>query len=157
AMLLRAPPCQHGRQVGAAAEPGFGGDDHAGVHVDGRHIRIARMGDERDAGSPETRILVGSRYLPAEFGRELAMDCRAMNACLLEQSSMKHGHDAAAALCASMIRSAPVLARETAWRLAATRFALQPFKFGADVVAQCLEPGARGSLSFFQSVGHGAT
>ena len=44
-------------QIGAAAEPGFAGDDVAGVHMRRRDERRAHMGDERDAARPEARIL----------------------------------------------------------------------------------------------------
>ena len=60
-IVLGAPAVEHRRQIGAAAEPGFGGHDHAGVHVHRRHMRIARMGDQRDARGPEARVLGGAR------------------------------------------------------------------------------------------------
>src|SRR5205809_5272658 len=40
---------QHRGEVGAATEPGLGGDDKAGVHVHGRHVRRPQMRDQGDA------------------------------------------------------------------------------------------------------------
>src|SRR5205814_2409943 len=42
-IILGPPPVQHRRQVRAAAEPCFGGDDEAGVHVHGWYVRVADM------------------------------------------------------------------------------------------------------------------
>ena len=55
-IVLGAPPVQHRRQVGAAAEPRLGGDDEARVHMHGRHVRIVQMGDQRNAGGEEARV-----------------------------------------------------------------------------------------------------
>ena len=45
------------------------GRDHmARVHVDGRHVGVPRMRNQRNAGGPEARILLGARHLLAELG-----------------------------------------------------------------------------------------
>ena len=56
-VLLRAARVEHRREVGAAAEPPLAGHHDARVHVHGRHVRVHGMGDERDAGGPEARVL----------------------------------------------------------------------------------------------------
>ena len=56
------------------------------------------MGDQRDAGGPEARVLLGAGHLLAELGRELAVHGRGVDADLLEDAAMHHRHDAAAAL-----------------------------------------------------------
>ena len=94
---LRAAAIEHRRQIGAAAEPGFAGDDKARVHVHRRHVRIVRMRDQRNAGGPEARIVGGAGDLLAEFRRELAMHGRAMHADLLEHAAAHQRHHAAAA------------------------------------------------------------
>ena len=73
---LRAAAVEHRRQVGAAAEPGLGGDDEARVHVHRRHVRIVHVRDQRDARGPEARIALGAGNFLAEFGRELAVHGR---------------------------------------------------------------------------------
>ena len=113
-VVLRAPRGQHRRQIGAAAEPGFRRDDEAGVHMHGRHMRIARMDDQRNAGGPEARIGLGARDLGAEFRREFAMDGGDMHAGLLEQPPMQHRHDAAAAIAAIVAGALPGRALEAA-------------------------------------------
>ncbi len=115
-ILLRPAPVEHRRQVGAAAEPGLRRHDEAGVHVDGRDVRVPRMGDERDAGGPEARILVRAGDLAAELGRELAVHRRDVDADLLEDAPAHHRHDAAAARAAGMVLAVPGLALEAAGR-----------------------------------------
>ena len=73
------------------------GDDEARVHVHGRHVRIVRMRDQRDARGPEARIVVGAGNLLAEFRRELAVHGRAVHADLFEHAAVHHRHHAAAA------------------------------------------------------------
>ena len=86
-VLLRAPGGEHRRQVAAAAEPPFGRHHEARVHVRGRHVRVVRMRDERDAGRPEARIVLGAGDLLAELGRELAVHGRGVDAGLLEHAA----------------------------------------------------------------------
>src|ERR1700678_161831 len=71
-VLLCAPAIEHRRQVGTATEPCFGGDDKARVHMDGRHMWIMHVGNQRNAGRKETRIVGSAGYLLAEFRSEFA-------------------------------------------------------------------------------------
>ena len=86
-ILLRPASIEHRGEIGAAAEPGLRRHHEAGVHVDGRHVRIPRMGDQRDAGGPETRVLIGAWNLAAKFRRELAVHGRDVNADFLEHAA----------------------------------------------------------------------
>src|SRR3569833_702758 len=65
---------EHRGKVAATAEPVFAGDDHARVHVRGRHVRIARVNDDRHAGAPEFGAGFGVRHLPGELFGEGAVD-----------------------------------------------------------------------------------
>ena len=96
-IVLRAAAIEHRRQIGAAAEPGFCGDDEARVHVHGRHMRIVQMGDQRNAGGVKARIVGGAGNLLAEFRREFAEHGRDVDADLFEDAALHHRHDAAAA------------------------------------------------------------
>ncbi len=142
------------RQIGAAAKPGFRRDDEPGVHMYGGDMRIARMGDQRNAGGPEARIGLGAGDLSAEFGRELAVYGRDMHAGLLEKPSMQHRHDAATAFAAIVARALPRRALEPAGPGIGHRtgagFILKPFEFGANVVAQRREPDTSLGLFAFQ-------
>ena len=145
-ILLGAPPVQHRRQVGAAAEPRLGGDDEAGVHVHGRHMRIAQVRDQRNARRPEPGIVGRARNLRAEFGRELAMHGGTVHADLLEQPPAHHRHHAAAAGLAGVVGAVPGRAHEApgvAGIERSRRIVFQPLEGRADVVAQGLEPGSR--------------
>src|SRR5262249_10135267 len=71
-IVLPAAPLEYGCQIRAAAEPGLSGHHEPRVHVDGRHVWILRMGDERNAGSPKARIDFGPGNVFAEFRRKLA-------------------------------------------------------------------------------------
>ena len=55
-VVLRAPAVEH-RASGRRRRRTrlFGRHDHARVHVHGRHVRVLRMRDQRDAGRPEAR------------------------------------------------------------------------------------------------------
>ena len=138
-VFLGAPPVQHRRQVGAAAEPRLGGDDEAGVHVHGRHVRIAHVGDQRNARRPEPGIVGRARDLRAEFGREFAMHGGAVHADLLEQPPAHHRHHAAAAGLAGVVGAVPGRAHEApgvAGIERSRRIVFQPLEGRADVVAQ---------------------
>ena len=74
---------------------------------------IAQMGDQRNARRPESRVGVGAGNLLAELGRELAEDGGDVDADLLEQASIHHRHDAAAARSAGMVAARPRRAHET--------------------------------------------
>ena len=83
-IVLATTPLQHRREIGAAAEPRPAGDDEPRVHVHGRNVRVRRMGDERDARSPETWVDFGARDLFAKFLGERAEHRRDMHADLFE-------------------------------------------------------------------------
>ena len=151
-IVLRAARVEHRRQIGAAAEPGFAGDDEARVHVHRRHVRIMRMRDQRNAGGPEARIVVGARDFLAEFRREFAVHGRAMHADFLEHAAVHHRHHAAAARVApadAIWRALPGRARQSGQRRAVGESGIrrqrifQALERRADIVAQRLEPGAR--------------
>ena len=67
---------------------------------------LTRMHDQRHAGRPEARVLVGAGDLAAELRRELAMHGRGVNAGLLEHAAVQQAHDAAAARRAGVVRPA---------------------------------------------------
>ena len=117
-VLLGAARIEHRGEIGAAAEPRARGYDEAGVHVHGRDVRVHRMRDDRDAGGPEPRILGGARNVLAQFGRELAVHGRDVNADLLEQAAVHQRHHAAATGRAGRVRPVPRRAHEAARGLA---------------------------------------
>ena len=149
-ILLRSPPVEERRQISAAAEPGFGGDDEAGVHMHRRDIRIVHMRDQRNTGSPEPRIIGGARNLRAKLRRELAVHRRAVHADLLEQPAAHHRHHAAAAGRAGVVGALPWRTHEAprAIRIKrGRRVVFEPLEGCADVVAQRLEPAPRPCLA----------
>ena len=150
-IVLRAAAVEHRRQVGAAAEPGLGGHDEARVHVHGRHMRVVRMRDQRNARGPEARVVVGAGNFLAEFRRELAVHGRDVHADLLEHAAVHHRHHAAAAGRAGVVGALPRRAHEAAGRAIGERRArrqrvLERLERRADVVAQPLEPGRARAL-----------
>ena len=110
---LACAAVEHGRQIGAAAEPPFAGDDHARVHVHGRHIGVLRMRDQRDARGPEARVA------PRRRGSACGTRARTRR-CTVEvwtptfsnTRPVHQAHDAAAARRARMIRALPGRALE---------------------------------------------
>ncbi len=48
-IFLGAASVEHRGQIGAAAKPPFGGHHHAGIHMNGGHIRVPGVGDQRNA------------------------------------------------------------------------------------------------------------
>src|SRR5262249_1744809 len=70
---LQAAPVQHRCEVGTATEPGFARNDEACVHVNSRHIRIMKMRDQGDSGSPETRVFFGAWNVVTELRREFSV------------------------------------------------------------------------------------
>ena len=48
-LCLCATPVEHRSEIRPATESVAGGDHHARIHVDHRHVRIDRMRDQRDA------------------------------------------------------------------------------------------------------------
>ena len=105
-----------GRQVHPPAEPGGGGGDVARVHMHRRHQGRARMGDERDAARPESRVFGGAGDVTAELLLELAEDGRHVDAHLFEHAAVHDRHDPAAAAPATFAPALPALALEPARR-----------------------------------------
>ena len=108
---------------------------------------ISEMPEAQKRGS-----FVGARDLLAEFRREFAVHGRAMHADFLEHAAVHHRHHAAAAGRAAMVGALPGRADEAARRAVGKRGIrrqgiFQGLKRGADIVAQCLEPGARLGLA----------
>ena len=87
-VVLGAPAREHRGQVGAAAEPGLRRHDEARVHVHRRHVRVVHVGDERNAGGEEARIVGGAGNVLAEFRREFAEHGRDVHADLLEHAAL---------------------------------------------------------------------
>ena len=160
-VFLRSPCVQHRCQICAATEPLTGGDHHTGVHVNGGDMRVLRVSDQADAGGPEARILVGTGDLTAKLGREFTVYGGNMDADLLENAAMHHGHDAAATLCPGAVGALPGRAFEAPGRLVGQRtgeiadLVLQVFKSLADTVSQLLEPGRCGCLLVLDAVRDG--
>ncbi len=146
-VLLRAAACEHGSEIGAAAEPAFRGHHHARVHMRGGHIRIYGMGDEGDAARPEARVLLGARNLLGEFRGKGAVHGRGVAADLLEHAAGHQRHDAAAALSPVLLGAGPRGLHEAAGGFAraagkAFGLVLDPLERRANLVAQMLEPEA---------------
>ncbi len=95
------------------------------------------------------RIVFRARNLLAEFRRKLAMDGRAMNARLLEQPAVQHGHDAAAAI----VFAGPWGLLEAACGCRTRRFIFKLFELGNNPVPQGFKPEAGGIFLAFDS-GH---
>ena len=151
-IVLAAAAGEHRGQVRAAAEPGLGRDRETRVHVHRRHMRIAHVGDQRDAREPEARVVGGAGNLATEFQRELAMHGRAVHADLFEQPPAHHRHHPAAALGAGVIGALPRRAHEAAGLARIERgrgLVLEFLERGADLVAQSLEPASRTCFPLF--------
>src|SRR5947209_4586942 len=102
-----------------------------------RHLGIQWMGDERDAACPELAARLGAGNLLGEFGGELSVYGRAVDARLLEQAAMHHRRDAA-----TPALPLPGTAPEAAGRPIAVEFVLEALQCCTDVIAQALEPSA---------------
>jgi len=97
-------------EIGAAAEPAFRRDDHAGIHVYCGHARVFHVRNDADAGSPEAGIEAGAPHMLGKVRRKGAMDGRGMNADFLEQPPAHHAHQAAALIKAfGAVRTTPWL------------------------------------------------
>src|SRR5271167_3537046 len=127
-------------EVGAAAEPGSGGDDVTRIQMNRRNQRRAHMSDERNPARPEARILRRPRDLVAELGSEFAGHRRYVDADLLEDTPAHDRHRPAAAP-----RTLPLGALETSGycfrRTILGEFVLDRLECRADPVAQPGEPG----------------
>ena len=115
-IVLGAPPVEHRRQIGAAAEPA--------LVVTTKRVFICTAGTcglRRCAISemPEAQkrgIVGGARNLLAEFRREVAVHGRAVHADLLEQPPAHQRHHAAAAGLAGMVGALQGVRDEAAGR-----------------------------------------
>src|SRR5476651_59405 len=151
----------HGREIAAAAEPRFRGDDEARIHVHRGHFRRAQVCHQRDARGMEARVLIGAGNLLAKLGAEFAEHGRDVDADLLEDAAAHHRHHAAAAILSliwavRLARALPRGALEFAGGRVVVRsceLAFDLLEFGADPVAQAFEPGAR-DLFARSDVGH---
>src|SRR6185437_5571044 len=127
-------------EIGAAAEPVFGGDDHAGVHVHRRHPRILHVSDQADAAGPEAGILARAFDLLGEVGREGAEYGGGVHADFLEQPAAHHTHHAAAFVLAArpgrLFETARRARIKLGWRLV-----FQRFERRHDAIAQLFKPG----------------
>ena len=133
------------RQVGAAAEPGLGGGDKAGVHVNGGHARAGHVRDQTDSRRKESGIFLGARHGFGELFRKTSKNCRDVDPDFFEKPAMHHGHDAAAARLPAPGRPFEASGRGTV--KGGGGRVLQRFKGRANLVAQALEPGAGPELS----------
>ena len=119
-------------------------------------MRIAHMGDQRDARRPEIRIIRRTGNLRTKLRREFAMHGRAVHADLLEQPPVHHRHDAAAPGLAGVVGTIPRRADETSYVTGierSGRVVFQLFKSRADIVAQLLEPGSRAGFAGLEQGG----
>ena len=87
-IVLRAAAVEHGREIGAAAEPGRDVTTMRVFMCTAGTFGFHGCAMQRDAGGPEARILLGAWDLLAEFGREFAMHGRDVDADLLEDAPL---------------------------------------------------------------------
>ena len=100
-------------------------------------------------------IVRGAGDLRPEFGGELAVDGRRVDADFLKHAAIHEAHDAAAAIDATVVLALPGAAHEAAGRpvgegRTSRQIVLDPLEGGADVVADLLEPLAGGFLAALQ-------
>ncbi len=157
-IVLGPAGVEHGCQVSAAAEPPFRGHDEPRVHVRRRRVGIGGMRDQRHAGSPEARILLRARDLLAEFGRELAVDRRGVDARLLEHAALDDAHHPAAARRAGVVLPLPGRALEASRRTVlpawnGRRIVLDALEGHAQIVPQLFEPGLGLALARSEQIG----
>ena len=55
--VFRVTMRRHGREVTPAAPPALTGNHQPCVHVRSRHLRVARVHNDRDSRCPKARIL----------------------------------------------------------------------------------------------------
>ena len=127
-------------EVRPAAEPRLGGGEEAGVHVDGRHVRIGHVRDKADAGGDKPGI-VGARPVDAsgEFLGEAAAHGRDVDPDLLEHLALHQALRAAPGIGIALLLAVP---RGVLKRRVGPRLALDRLEFGADLVAQIFKPDA---------------
>jgi hypothetical protein len=150
---LGAAVVEHRGEVGAAAEPLAGGYHHAGVHVHRRHMRIGRVGDQRNAGGPEP----GSSSAPGIWARNSGENSPWTVEVWTPTFSnsrpfmidMVPPPPAPSSRCQGCARSGPASPVHCGWSTSSSSAS----KLSADLVAQLLEPLARFGLFFFDVVG----
>ena len=157
AVLLRAAAVEHGRQIRAAAEPGLRRHDEARVHVDGRHVGVPGVGDQRDAAGPEARVFGGAGNLCGEFRREGSEDGGGVDAGLLEDPALEDRHPPAAAGRAGMVSALPggelrPAGRSGLGKEGAGAIVLQLFEGGEDAVLQFGKPAGGFGLAGLENV-----
>ena len=108
-------------------------------------MRVLRVGDQRDAGRPEARIVSRAGDLRAELGREFAVHGRDVDADLLEDAAVHDRHDAASARRAGVVGPLPRTANEAASRPLGERSVrrqviLQRFQFTTDLASNVRKP-----------------
>ena len=151
-IVLGSALVEHRREIGTAAEPGFRSHHMARVHMHCRHMRVLQVGDQRDAGCPEPRIIGRAWDFLAEFGREFAEHGRHVHADLLEYAPLHDRHDATATGRPSMVGALPGRAHKptscTVYeRRAIGQVVLDRLEGRADIVAQALKPCAGACLA----------
>ncbi len=144
-------PFENRRQVGTTAEPVAGRDHHAGVHVNGRHVGVYRVGNQRNAGSPEPRVFVCTGDLLTELGRKLSVDRGCVDAYLFEDAAFHHRHDAATATAVACPFALDEAAR-IAIRERASQIVLQGFEGSTDDIPEVFEPGLGLFLLLFDTI-----
>ena len=147
-----------GVQIRPAAKPrGAGGPEHAGVHMDGRGMRVDHMRHQRDARGPEPRVILHARHAPRGHGllrarAQSAMHLGPVDANLFKDpAAAQDRHDTAAAIFGAAGRGDLKGHGRFACRGGAD---LQLFKGGHDPVAQGTEPGGGAGLFGGEIVGH---
>src|SRR5690606_1523756 len=117
----------------------------ARIHVHGGNVRVRHMRNKADAGGKETRILGRAVDRSREIGREGAADRRDIDPDFFEDLSRHHAAHAASAFAGLKPLGLAVPGRVGETRRAAC-FGFDRLEFGADAVAQRLEPVAGGLL-----------
>src|SRR4029453_18155907 len=130
-------------EIGPAAEPSLRGCQEAGVHVNGRDMRVGVWGDQSDAGGEEPRVRIRAGNGAGELLAEAPADGGDVDPHLLEHLARHLTTDSAAAGRAVVIGALPVDELEGS---VAPGLALDRFEGGADAVAKRFEPVAGGLL-----------
>src|ERR1700749_699370 len=142
----------HRREIAATAPPRLRRHEMTCVHVHCRDMRVLHVCDKGDAARPETRIGLRAGDGLGEFRRQRAVDAGGCHhADLLEHAAAAQRADHAAVALGTL----PGLAGEPSGREMGERAGILVFdllEFGADAIAQLLEPGACANLAVCQGV-----
>ncbi len=138
-------------EIGAAPEPGFAGDQEAGVHMDRGHMRVGHMRHQADARCAKTGVL-GGRTVDGggEFGRETTAHGRDIDPDLLEHPALHQPAGAAAGIVIALLLALPRGVVECGVR---PGLAFDRLELGANRVAQLFEPLA-GLFGLVGEIGH---